>query len=233
MRTIIFGDIHGCDAPFSALLSAIAPDSEADRLILLGDMMDRGPDSWEVWQRVMALRRCFGDRLVLLRGNHESYWLCRRPPMRLKMLHIRVGRKATEESFRKHRAGVGEFLDWLQKDRLLSFYRGENFQCVHAGILIDPVEANDEDTLIYHHDIVLQNRYQGPLTVTGHIALEQASWFAGDGETVVPMLPGQAYPLPETGVLCIDTGCGKGGRLTAMVIEGGSFTLFEAPEAAK
>lgn len=31
--------------------------------------------------------------------------------------------------------------------------------------------------------------------------------------------------LPASGVLCIDTGCGKGGRLTAMIVEGGCFRL--------
>ena len=39
-----------------------------------------------------------------------------------------------------------------------------------------------------------------------------------------------ALPLPERGVICIDTGCGKGGRLTAMVIEGEKFTLHSVPE---
>ena len=36
--------------------------------------------------------------------------------------------------------------------------------------------------------------------------------------------------LPERGVICIDTGCGKGGRLTGMVIEDGKFILQSAGE---
>lgn len=31
--------------------------------------------------------------------------------------------------------------------------------------------------------------------------------------------------LPETGILCIDTGCGKGGSLTGMIVDGGQFRL--------
>ena len=33
------------------------------------------------------------------------------------------------------------------------------------------------------------------------------------------------YDLPEKGIICIDAGCGKGGRLVGMVIEGGKYML--------
>ena len=78
--------------------------------------------------------------------------------------------------------------------------------------------------------IVLENCYSGPLTITGHIALEKAAWFAGDGETVVELEDDTPYCLPDTGVICIDTGCGKGGRLTAMVIDGDEYTLMSVDE---
>ena len=43
MRTIIIGDIHGCSGALRLLLAKIMPDEKADRLILLGDLFDRGP----------------------------------------------------------------------------------------------------------------------------------------------------------------------------------------------
>jgi len=43
-RTIAIGDIHGCSAALSALVTAIAPKAE-DTLVPLGDYVDRGPDS--------------------------------------------------------------------------------------------------------------------------------------------------------------------------------------------
>ena len=89
---------------------------------------------------------------------------------------------------------------------------------------------NDRQTLIHDHQIVLQNRYQGRLTITGHIALEKASWFAGDGETVETIVDGTVQDLPAYGVLCIDTGCGKGGRLTALIAEGKKYTLISTAE---
>ena len=54
MRTIIIGDIHGCDQKLQALLDKVQPGSE-DWLILLGDLFDRGPESWEVYQTVQKL----------------------------------------------------------------------------------------------------------------------------------------------------------------------------------
>ena len=52
MRTIIIGDIHGCSGAFRLLLAKILPDERADRLILLGDLFDRGPESWVVFHMV-------------------------------------------------------------------------------------------------------------------------------------------------------------------------------------
>ena len=85
---------------------------------------------------------------------------------------------------------------------------------------------------MHDHDVTLKNVYDGPLTITGHIGLPEATWFVGDGESTAQLKAGDVYPLPRTGIICIDTGCGKGGKLTAMVVEDNSFRLVEAPEAA-
>ena len=105
------------------------------------------------------------------------------------------------------------------------FWKGDGFQVVHAGVKTDPIESNDQYTLIHDHDIVLQNQYAGPLTIVGHIAIDFPMWFTGDGKTTELLPPGEWLPLPEQGVICIDTGCGKGGRLTAMIIEDNRYRL--------
>ncbi len=48
MKTFVIGDIHGCCRAFDGLLEKLHPDASSDRLILLGDLFDRGPDSWEI-----------------------------------------------------------------------------------------------------------------------------------------------------------------------------------------
>src|SRR4051812_2089505 len=69
MRTIAIGDIHGCSTALDTLLAMVRPQPE-DSLILLGDVIDRGPNSRGVMEMVLALRE--QTQLVVLRGNHEE-----------------------------------------------------------------------------------------------------------------------------------------------------------------
>lgn len=79
MRVYAVGDIHGRDDLLAALLEQIARD-EADRpplprlLILLGDLVDRGPASRQVVDRAMTLARS-GENIRFLKGNHEEVFI--------------------------------------------------------------------------------------------------------------------------------------------------------------
>ena len=53
-RTIAIGDIHGCLPALETLLAAIRPQP-VDTLVLLGDYVDRGPDSRGMIQRLLKL----------------------------------------------------------------------------------------------------------------------------------------------------------------------------------
>lgn len=223
-KTFIIGDIHGCNRALCALLDRLRPDEQSDRLILMGDLFDRGPDSWEVFQTVRTLAAAFGPRFVLLRGNHEDYLLQENLSLFQRIDWERVGRRATIRSFKRHGEKMEDCAPWL-KEHCRRFWKGEAFQCVHAGLLVDPIEANDTFTLLHDHSIVLQNRYAGPLAITGHIALNEPTYFAGDGKTVQKLPCERMLALPERGVICIDTGCGKSGRLTAMTIEKNAYSL--------
>ena len=223
MRSIIIGDIHGCDRELCALLEKAQPGKE-DRIILLGDLFDRGPDSWEVFYRVKSLEREYGERFILLRGNHEDYLLKEKLTLREKRIWDKVGKGMTVASFQAHGEKMEDAAPWIREHCRL-FYKGEGFQCVHAGLLVDPIEANDTETLIHDHGIALRNCYKGPLTVVGHIALGDPVWFKGDEETTEILPYGEWRALPEKGTVCIDTGCGKGGRLTGMIVEEGKYSL--------
>ncbi len=229
MRTIIIGDVHGCNNALCLLLDSVKPETGKDRLVFLGDLFDRGPASREVFRTVQRLDELFGEDLVLLRGNHEDYLLQPHLTQWQRIVWEKVGRQATVNSFQKAGETMEGTIPWLQKHAKL-FWKTEGFQCVHAGIKIDPPEVNDLETLIHDHDIVMENRYTGTLTVTGHIALHKATWFAGDGETTEEIADGENRVLPEKGVLCIDTGCGKGGRLTAMITDGKEYWLTSEAE---
>jgi len=69
MKTLVIGDIHGY---FRELKDALATGDyqHGDRLIFLGDYIDRGPQSREVMEFLLSLKNCDN---IFLRGNHEEY----------------------------------------------------------------------------------------------------------------------------------------------------------------
>lgn len=71
-RVIAIGDIHGCFPAFESILAEVAPRSD-DLVVVLGDFIDRGPESQRVVDRLIALTG--QTRLVPILGNHEELLL--------------------------------------------------------------------------------------------------------------------------------------------------------------
>ena len=63
-------DIHGCPKTFKHALTSIGFNKE-DELFLLGDYIDRGPDSLGVLEHIWRLE-ADGCNVICLRGNHEQ-----------------------------------------------------------------------------------------------------------------------------------------------------------------
>lgn len=57
MRKFVIGDIHGCYMQLVDLLNKIKPDLYQDKIIFLGDYIDRGPNSYEVIQLLISLQK--------------------------------------------------------------------------------------------------------------------------------------------------------------------------------
>jgi serine/threonine protein phosphatase 1 len=71
-RTIAVGDIHGCATALSTLIDGLDVQAQ-DTIVMLGDAVDRGPDSRGVINQLLELReRC---QLVCIQGNHEQMLL--------------------------------------------------------------------------------------------------------------------------------------------------------------
>ena len=115
MSTIIIGDIHGCARALSRMLEKLDPSPRRDRLIFLGDLFDRGSESWEVWREVRSLADIYGDKFTLLRGNHEDYLLAEKLTFSQKRMWDRVGRQATIRSFKAHGHQMEETIPWLKE----------------------------------------------------------------------------------------------------------------------
>lgn len=72
-RLLAIGDIHGRLDLLDRLLAQVRPTA-ADRLVFLGDYIDRGPESRGVLERLLQLREAL-PATVFLRGNHEQLLL--------------------------------------------------------------------------------------------------------------------------------------------------------------
>lgn len=203
-RTIAVGDIHGCSAALDAILAAIAPQPD-DTIVVLGDYVDRGPDSKGVIDRLLELgTKC---QLIALHGNHEEMMLDvirdGQPPYRW----LQYGGVETLDSYRF--AGDMSVIPNEHREFFASmrdFYETDDHFFVHANY--DP-----ELSLAEQPRFLLRWQKLTDATPTAHCSGKRAivgHTHDRDGEIV------------DLGYLvCLDTYCYGGGWLTAMDIHSG------------
>lgn len=219
MRTIIATDLHGCDQEFRELLQKVYFNPTRDRLILLGDLFDRGDESWEVFQHVKQLKKMLGGRMILIRGNHDQLLLNtldNRDNLRLWAFN---GGLTTVNSFQSHDDDIESARELLESTPL--FFETEDYICVHAGLKSEIPGENDPEILLWDRDVICGS-YRGKLGIGGHTPLRNPVWFVPDGRALL-LKEDTHLPLPDKGFICLDTGCVFGGRLTCMVIEDEEF----------
>jgi hypothetical protein len=205
-RTLLVGDVHGCHDELASLVAA-AKLTKADRLVLVGDLVARGPESGKVVEFARA------HDALRVRGNHEAHLLNWRHgernklppsgiPKRLSAAHQKAADQLSEadwayleaapvtldlpeHAIRVVHAGMDPRLPWSE-------------QAVDVLITIRHVK-NDDDAA---EAIPWGSLYQGPPHVVfGHDAragLQIHAWCTG-----------------------LDTGCVYGGMLTGMLLEAG------------
>lgn len=171
-RTLAIGDIHGCGQTFARLLDKIRL-SRTDRLYLLGDLIDRGPDSKLVIQTILTL---IGDGYDIrpVKGNHEAMLLQAEQSGIFEELldWLENGGDATLRSYEiEHPSDIPQnHLLYLEN---LPLYRvTEDFVLVHAGIdctLGDPFSASGRHHMLWDRSgIVNIAKLGGRRVVSGH-----------------------------------------------------------------
>lgn len=123
MAVYAIGDIQGCYEPFRRLLDVLRFDPAADALWLVGDLINRGPQSLAVLRFVRDL----GERAVAVLGNHDLTLLA------VAAGHVKPKRKDTFDSILQA-PDRAELLDWLRRCPLLHHDPLLDFTMVHAGL---------------------------------------------------------------------------------------------------
>ena len=126
MKTYVIGDLQGCAHEAEALLQKIALDSEGDaRILFVGDLINRGPESLLALRRMKALAETSGGRVEALLGNHD-----------LHLLAVAAGAQAASKS-----DTLDEILAAPDREELLAWLRGRPLAMfvdahllVHAGV---------------------------------------------------------------------------------------------------
>lgn len=236
-RTFAFGDIHGELEALFRVLGSLPELSSDDTLVFVGDYVDAGPKSAEV---VEYLRRLGGQtpaKVVALRGNHEDGWLrvldqggwpaFVTPPANgcLATLRSYVGGAVPAEHEEPRPEEVellhsGAFLPadvvaWMRQ--LPFYYEDEHAIYVHAGLpegpngFMHPSEVKAKVALLWCRDMDFFTGYRGKLVVFGHTKTE---YLPPELSSYTPEDPTDVWAGPST--VGLDTGCGKGGYLTAL-----------------
>jgi serine/threonine protein phosphatase 1 len=171
-RIFVIGDVHGCARTLRHLVTQVIRLAPGDTLYLLGDLIDRGPDSKGVLDFIFQLATV-GFNVTSVRGNHEE--MCLRAPYNQSAMDMWTanGGQATLESFRADGPGdiPHRYLHLLHS--LPCYVLLDDFVIVHAGLnfeLTSPFDPFDDvgAMLWTRSDVVDRQRIGGRRLVCGH-----------------------------------------------------------------
>jgi serine/threonine protein phosphatase 1 len=235
-RTFVFGDIHGEREHLARVWAKLPPFADSDTLVFLGDYVDRGPHSREVVAELMSLPQRTPATVVCLRGNHEDAWLRVRregwdefvlPPSHGCLAALRSftggavpreGERPTDAELARLTTGdffPAEVVAWM--DALPYWYEDEHGIYVHAGLprgpkgFLHPSEVAVPALLAWVRTRDFALHYRGKNVFFGHTPTEL---LPQDLSLHTPDDPTDMFVTEDT--FGLDTGCGKGGFLTAI-----------------
>jgi serine/threonine protein phosphatase 1 len=201
VRTIAIGDIHGCSEAMRAVVAAIDPQP-TDTIVTLGDYIDRGPDSRGVIEQMLDLeKRCW---VVPLLGNHELMLLdALQNPYAVGPWRD-CGGDTTLASYGSLIKIPASHLDFIR--RCKRYHETTTHFFVHANYQYDvSLDEQPDYLLFWEHLFFCQPlpHENGKIAIVGHTSQKS----------------GEILDLGH--VICIDTFCHGGGRLTALDIMNG------------
>jgi serine/threonine protein phosphatase 1 len=200
MRTLAIGDIHGCFRSLTALAEYV-PIRPEDRLVTLGDYIDRGNDSRAVidW----LIKRKAQGNLIPLRGNHELMMLAAEKSPRHFNEWVACGGSAALKSYSRGR-GAGKLIDvpashWRFLKSCRAYYETDTHFFVHANAFPNVPLSEQPDYMLYWEPFNDPAPHEsGRIMVCGH----------------TPQFDGKPRSIGHA--ICIDTFAHGGGWLTCL-----------------
>ena len=165
MALYLIGDVQGCDAALGQLLDRVGFSPSRDTAYVLGDLVNRGPQSDAVLRRLMRL----GAAARCLLGNHDLHLLAVAAGAR------RPGRSDTLDALLQASDGPA-LLEWLRHQRLalLEQVGNQTLLMVHAGVL-PGWSATQTIALASEVETVLRSP-QAPLLYAGMYGNTPCAW---------------------------------------------------------
>jgi serine/threonine protein phosphatase 1 len=213
-RLIAIGDIHGCHKEFSDLIDKLDLKKD-DRVVLLGDLISRGPDSG----KVVALAREYAT--VSLLGNHE-------------LRHLNYRRTDDPTHLKKYDYDTMEQLrgkDWDYLESMRLTYEDEELGVVlvHGGFLPDRPWQKQPARIVTRIQVVGKDGEPHKRSELPDAPHWSTLW-SGPPFVVYGHTPREDISRTRW-TLGIDTGCVLGGFLTAYVLPEKKIVQVKAREA--
>ncbi len=202
-RIFAIGDIHGCLEKLEDLVEVIAANPKKDKLIFIGDYIDRGSFSREVVEYVIGLKSKFKNVIFLL-GNHEQMFLNYLEGVD-EETYLYNGGKYTLSDYGikssdspSEKKGKIPEMHFIFLQSLLPYYQTNDYIFVHAGLIpgVPLKKQATQDLLWVRHQFIDSDHDFGKRVIFGHTPLSR--------------------PLIMENKIGIDTGAVYGGKLTCV-----------------
>lgn len=188
-RILAVGDVHGMYEKLIALMEKIQFNPKEDLLVFLGDYIDRGPQSIECLDYVIALQEQYPEQVICLKGNHEAMcsdyyryeghrhsYMMEGNDFQSVLIWLDNGGTGTHKQFKKLRKSeLMKRLRWMRT--LPNHYEVDNYYFCHAGIEPNiPLENQREKDLLWIRRWFIK-MYDGKITiVVGHTPVQQLNF---------------------------------------------------------
>lgn len=209
-RLLAIGDIHGSFASLEALVRA-AGIGPRDRIVTLGDYVDRGPRTREVLDWLMAGEAA--GQIIPLKGNHEIMMLDSRMGGHYLRQWLACGGHQVLDSFEANALDDIPARYWEFLERTRPWHEEGDFFFVHANALPDLPFAEQPDYMLYWEFIGEPRPHRsGKTMICGHSSQKSG------------------LPLTFPHAVCIDTFAHGGGWLTCLDVSSEDGRYWQASE---